>query len=141
MRYFAIVLLLTAAVRHQASAQQVEPVLERFVTYWARGDESAIVALATRPGISLDIDKKETGPLAGRQAAALLRRLFEDHETMSVRLMASRSMDGTPKRAFGEITWMMRPRGTTIPDRTSVFVALIFEDEQWRITEIRFVRP
>ncbi len=141
MRYFGLALLLVLARTDGAAGQRVEPVLERFVSYWARGDENAIAALATRQGIRLDFDRKEMGPLAERQAAALLRRMFDDHETINVRLMVSRSMDGQPKRAFGEISWMMRPRGTTIPDKTSVFVALIFENEQWRITEIRFVRP
>jgi hypothetical protein len=140
MRYFLLALFVAAGF-DRAAAQRVEPVLEQFVSYWARGDEGAIAALATRDGIQLDIDRKAMGPLAARQAAALLRRLFDDHETINVRLMNSRSLDGQPKRAFGEISWMMRPRGTTIPDKTSVFVGLILEGENWRITEIRFVRP
>ena len=64
-----------------------------------------------------------------------------EHETLSVRLMTSRAIGGQPRRASGEVSWMMRSRGTTIPDKASVFVALILEDDQWRITEIRFIRP
>ncbi|MEX2282018.1 MAG: hypothetical protein WEE89_06005 [Gemmatimonadota bacterium] len=141
MRYLALTLFFVAGLADSAAAQKFEPVLERFVSYWARGDEDGIAALATRQGIQLDFNRKEMGPLAGRQAAALLRRLFEDHETINVRLMTSRSLDSQPKRAFGEISWMMTPRGTTIPEKTSVFVGLILEGENWRITEIRFVRP
>ena len=44
---------------------------------------------------------------------------------------------GQPPRAFGEVTWMMQPRGTTIPERVTVFVAWVLQKDRWRITEIR----
>jgi hypothetical protein len=52
----------------------------------------------------------------------------------------SRTVGGTPTRAFGEISWTTRARGTTIPERATIFVAFVLEDERWRITEIRLIR-
>jgi hypothetical protein len=47
---------------------------------------------------------------------------------------------GQPARAFGEITWTTRARGTTIPERANLFVAFVREGDAWRITEIRLMR-
>ena len=124
-----------------AQAQSLEGVMDRFESWWARGDASAIAGLAARDGITIDTDGKPLGPLGGRQISALLKRLFDDRETIQVRKLVSQEMGGTPSRASGEISWVMRSKGTTIPEKTSVFIALVFEDDRWRITEIRFVQP
>ncbi|HSL69196.1 MAG TPA: DUF4440 domain-containing protein [Longimicrobiales bacterium] len=122
-------------------AQNIGSVMDRFATYWARADASAIAALASDDGITLNIDSKQMGPLGPRQVTALLRRLFDDSETINVRPLTPQIVRGDPPRAFGELTWTMRPRGTTIPERTTVFVAWILEDDHWRITEIRSAKP
>jgi uncharacterized protein (TIGR02246 family) len=126
---------------HEISAQKVEDTIDRFASLWARGDANAIAALAAEDGISLDLDGKPMGPLGGRQVAALLRRLFDERETIAVRPLVTQVVGGDPARAFGEINWMTRPRGTTIPEKTSVFVALVRAGDRWRVTEIRFVKP
>jgi hypothetical protein len=118
-------------------AQSVENVMDQFASYWASGDASSIAGLAAENGITLDLDRKHTGPLRERQAAAVLRNLFEQRETIQVRRAAPQIVGGQPQRAFGEITWMMQPRGTTIPERVTVFVAWILQKDRWRITEIR----
>ncbi len=123
-----------------ASAQNVQNVIDRIAGFWARGDAASVSALAARDGISLNLDGKTAGPLAARQATALLRRLFDERETINVRMMQPQMVGGQPPRAYGEISWMMRSRGTTIPDKTSVLISLVLEDGRWRVTEIRFVR-
>jgi len=123
-----------------ASAQNVESVVDRIAELWARGDAASVASLAARDGISLNLDGKTAGPLAARQATALLRRLFDERETINVRMMQPQMVGGQPPRAYGEISWMMRSRGTTIPDKTSVLISLVLEDGRWRVTEIRFVR-
>ena len=144
MRYFLSVtiavtsLLLSARV---TPAQNVESVVDRLVGYWARGDAASVAGLAAREGISLNLDGRTAGPLSDRQAAALLRRLFEASETINVRMRTPQIVGGQPPRAYGEISWMMRSRGTTIPEKNSVLVTLVLEDGRWRVTEIRFVRP
>jgi hypothetical protein len=139
----AVTMTLTSLLLAQrvASAQNVQVVVDRLTDYWARGDAASIAGLAAREGVSLDVDGRTVGPLSARQATALLRRLFDERQTINVRMMSAQIVGGRPSRASGEISWMMRPRGTTIPEKTSVFVALVLEDDRWRVTEIRFVRP
>jgi len=36
---------------------------------------------------------------------------------------------------------MTRVHGTTTPEKTTVFVAPVLEDDRWRVTQIRFVKP
>ena len=133
----AVVLLLAHA---PLEAQNVESVIDRLAGLWARGDASGITALGSEQGITLDLGNRSVGPLGNRQASAMLRQLFDERETLSVRTKSPQVVGGSPARAFAEITWTLRARGTTMPDRTSVFVALILEDERWRITEIRLVQ-
>jgi hypothetical protein len=127
-------LLASASAGH---AQSVESVMDQFASYWASGDASSIAGLAAEKGITLDLERKHSGPLRERQAAAVLRNLFEQRETIQVRRSAPQIVAGQPPRAFGEVTWMMQPRGTTIPERVTVFVAWVLQKDRWRITEIR----
>ena len=129
-----LLLFRTVTVGH---AQSVETVMDQFASYWASGDASSIASLAAENGITLDLERKHSGPLRERQAAAVLRNLFEQRETIQVRRAAPQMVGGQPPRAFGEVTWMMQPRGTTIPERVTVFVAWVLQKDRWRITEIR----
>lgn len=124
-----------------ASAQNLERVVDRFAEVWARGDASSITALASRKGISFDIDGKPMGPVASRQASAVLRRIFNERETVQVRILFREVVGGKPPLAFAELNWMTRVHGTTIPEKTTVFIALVLEDDRWRVTQIRFVKP
>jgi hypothetical protein len=123
-----------------AAAQDLGRTLDRVASAWHKGDASAVAGFAARNGVSVNIDGRAVGPLAPRQAAAVIRRVFEDRESLSVRSNMTRSAGGSPARAFGEITWTTRARGTTIPGRATIFVAFVHEDEQWRITEIRLIQ-
>ena len=123
-----------------ASAQDLEVVLRRVASAWHRGDARVISALRADGGISLDVDGASVGPLGDRQAAAVLRRVFDDRESVSATPRVGRTVGGQPARAFGEITWTTRARGTTIPERATLFVAFVREGEAWRITEIRLMR-
>jgi hypothetical protein len=128
------------ALAWPAHAQRLEPVLQRVASAWHRGDVSSITALGAAAGISLNVEGSSVGPLSQRQAGAVLRRLFEDRESVSAGSSVSRSVGGQPARAFGEIIWTTRARGTTIPERATLFVAFVHEDNGWRITEIRLMR-
>jgi hypothetical protein len=66
--------------------------------------------------------------------------MFEDRESVSATPRVGRAVGGQPARAFGEITWTTRARGTTIPERANLFVAFVREGDAWRITEIRLMR-
>jgi hypothetical protein len=121
------------------SAQNLEPTVRRIVRAWERADVGTIGAIADRNGLSLDIGGQNVGPLQPRQAAAALRRLFDERETISVRAGMHKIVGGQPSRAFFEITWTTRTRGTSIPQRSTIFFAFVLDDE-WRITEIRLIQ-
>lgn len=123
-----------------AAAQNLEQSLNRVAAAWHRGDAAAITELSSAAGISIDVDGSTVGPLGPRQAAAVLRRVFEDRESVTVRTSLTRAVGGEPARAFGELTWQVRSRGTTIPEQAKLFVALVHERGQWLITEIRLLR-
>jgi hypothetical protein len=123
-----------------AAAQDLRPLLERVASAWHRGDVGGISALSARAGVSLDVDGRSVGPLGARQTAAVLRRLFEDRESVAAQVHTIRELGGEPTRAFGEITWSTRARGTTIPERATIFVALVREEKGWRVTEIRLLQ-
>jgi hypothetical protein len=133
-----LLLSLTAVAR----GQEVElgRVLDRLATSWARGDAHTLAALSADNGIFLDIDGEPIGPLTPRQAAAVLRNLFAGRTTDSLKPGLARIVGGQPLRAFGELAWTVRTQGTTIPARTTIFLALIWEDDAWRITQIRLLR-
>ncbi len=130
-----LVLLLVALPVH--AQQDLDATMARVAKMWERGDVRGLTGSASGSGFSLEFDSGRSGPVASRQAAAALRRLFEDQETVSVKPGVTRVVGGRPSRAFGELEWITRPRGTTIPERRTVFVALVREDQGWRVTEIR----
>lgn len=134
---FTLPLLLGFA---QANAQDLTEVLDRVAALWASNDAHGLARFAAKGGIALDIDGKPMGPLGERQVAAVLRKLFEERETLQVRRMVTKIVGGEPTGGFGEISWVMRTRGTTIPERTTVFVAFTLQEQRWRITQIRFVQ-
>jgi hypothetical protein len=123
-----------------AAAQDLGATIERIGAAWHRGDAGAITGLASRGGVSLDVDGRPVGPLPARQAAAVLRRVFEERESVGVRTTMTQTSGGEPARAFGELAWTTRARGTTIPESARLFIALVLEDRNWRITEIRLLR-
>lgn len=124
-----------------ARAQDLAEVLDRVAALWASNDAHGLARFAAKGGVSLDIDGRPMGPLGERQVAAVLRKVFDERETLQVRRMVTKIVGGKPTGGFGEISWVMRAKGTTIPERTTVFVAFTLQDERWRITQIRFVQP
>jgi hypothetical protein len=142
MRRASIVLalLLLLASARSASAQDLQPVLERIAAAWHKGDAGAIAGLASRNGVSIDIGGASVGPLPQRQVAPVLRRAFDERESVSARVNMARQGAGEAGRAYGEIAWSIRARGTTIPERLNLYVGLILEDGAWRISEVRLLR-
>lgn len=125
-----------------AAAQQddLAHVFKVVSTAWARGNASAVAHMSSSDGVSVDISGGPVGPIGERQVAALLRRLFDDVETVGVHEGMLERVGGTPPRAFGSITWMSRTRGTRVPVRTTVYFALALSGDGWRLTDIRLMR-
>jgi hypothetical protein len=122
-----------------ATAQPVKTALEQVAAAWAKGDANAVARHAAPAGVALEVDGSTAGPFPPRQAAAVLRRVFEDRETVTVQVGLAKEVDGEPARGFGELNWLVRVRGTTIPERVSVFVALVNVDGRWHVSEIRLM--
>ena len=136
----AALLLLCALLPARARAQELSQFNQRLTLAWARNDAGSIAGFTVDRGVSVDLDGKPLGPLASRQVSALLRKLFDDGgETVSVTLTNTRQLPGNPQRAYVELIWTRRPRGTTIPERVRVFVGLVLQDTAWRITDIRLL--
>lgn len=130
--------LLTPAAGYAQDAE-LASVLDRVAAAWASGDAGRLANLCSRGGVALDLDNGAVGPVSPRQAAAALRKALSGRETSSLLVRSARVVGGQPPRAFGELTWLFRARGTTIPERTTVFLAFAWEEGEWRITQIRFL--
>jgi len=137
----ALAVLLALLLPGAVGAQELGPFTRELVVTWARGDAGDIAALIAASGVSINVEGQANGPLARRQAGATLRRMFADVETVSITLASKKVVPGSkPPRAWLELVWTRRARGTTIPDQRTVFVALVGEGDEWRITDIRLLR-
>ncbi|MGH7483759.1 MAG: SgcJ/EcaC family oxidoreductase [Longimicrobiales bacterium] len=125
-----------------AAAQETElrRVVADVAAAWSGGDVGGVVAHFARDGVALELADGPMAPIGRRQAAALLRRLFEDVVTVEVRTVAAEVTGGAPARGFGELSWTIRGRGTDITGRSRVFLALEREDDRWRVTQVRLLR-
>lgn len=134
-------LALAAVGAGQVAAQdRLANFTQRLMLAWERGDAAGITALIVDDGVSIHVQGEPAGPLATRQAKAVLRRVFDDVETISVTLASRKMLPGNPDRAYLELLWTRRARGTTIPDRGTVFVAVVDQERDWRITDIRLLQ-
>ncbi|MDR0787738.1 MAG: hypothetical protein LBG44_07720 [Gemmatimonadota bacterium] len=137
------VFLLTLAA--PASGQQPErgTTLEEFVLnvahLWGNGDVPALLELLPADNfVVLDtgsgIEKTDE-----RHAAAALRALFANGESLDVRPIRIAVASTAPLRGFGELSWTFRARGSRSQQSRSVFVAAAMEEDAWRITELRLM--
>ena len=144
MRRTAVsVILVIVALLHTQSdlnAQNVNAFMTKVAEAWARGDVDAITAAADPAGIALEVEGTHVGAITSRQAGAVLRKVFEDRETIRATAGAVKVLPGKSSRAYAEIVWERRSRGTTQPEHVNVFVALARDGNAWRITEIRLMR-
>lgn len=144
MKRLALVALLLVVSAAGTTAQDAQASLDsafsRIVGLWRSGDAAAVAAFAAGAGLAFELDGQPMGPLQGRQAAAALRRLFDQRVTVGVEAGMRGHLVGDADRGFGEFLWLTRLEGTTIPERTTVFLALIREGDDWKVNEIRVLR-
>jgi hypothetical protein len=135
----AIVMMASAA---QAHAQELETVMDRITGAWRQNNDKTIASMISRDGASIETPAGRLGPLGPRQAAAVLRILFNERTTQDVRMRQVQEVGGNPPKAYGEVIWTaLRPQ-TTQPLRAVVFVEMVLEqDRYWRITRIRLISP
>lgn len=132
--------LLASAVAPAQGQDDLSRALDRFAALWERGDAVALAGYGAGRGIELEVQGETLGRVSGRKAAAALRQLFANQETVSVRASMTSRVTGTDHTAFGELTWETRPRGSMVPTRVTVFLGLVREGSVWRVTQIRILR-
>jgi hypothetical protein len=130
-----------ALAAQQSSAASLSGFVATVARHWADGDADALVELAPADGrILLDLAGEGPGEVQPRNAAAALRRLFGERETVTVRPTGATVSGGTPLRGFGELTWIARPRGVSETLSSVVYVGAVWEGNAWRIRELRVLR-
>jgi len=144
-RAIPIVLLLSGALGLPAQAQdvQVEVPLEEFVRevvqLWLSADVTAIVSLMQES----DRLVLDTGTgienANSRHAAAALRALFAESETVGTRAVRVTVASARPPQGFGELAWTFRARGSPGEQARSIYVAAAWEGDGWKITELRLM--
>ena len=140
LRAISVITLALCLAPATAHAQELERTLERFAAAWGRGDADHLVAMAVEGGVVIETGDDPMGPLGRRQAAALLRRVFTDRETVSFRTDIVRQVASNPASAFSELVWISRAEGTRIPESRRVFLALVDDGSGWRVSQIRILR-
>jgi hypothetical protein len=130
--------LLTPAPLAAQDGARLEAFVAHVARLWEAEDASAIAQLAQRSGrILLEVAGEGGGEVGERHAAAALRALFGDRKTVSIRPARTTLAGGRPLQGFGELAWVSRPRGVTVPQSSKVYVGVVWEGDGWRIRELR----
>ena len=133
-------LLVPGAARAQArpGGEPLEAFVGRVARLWEAEDAGGVAALAPAGGrMVLEVGGEAAGPVQERNAAAALRALFADHDGVSIRATRVTLSGGEPPQGFGELTWVSRSRGVTVPQTSTVYLGVVREAGGWRIRELR----
>ncbi len=134
--------LLAFAVPAPLAAQEtpaapLEDFVRQVARLWMGGEAAALVELAPADGkIILNVGET-SGSVQGRHAAAALRALFAERESITMRPTRVTVSGGRPLRGFGEFSWVSRSRGMTVPQTATLYVGAIWEGDSWRVRELR----
>ncbi|HEV2150571.1 MAG TPA: hypothetical protein VGR37_24440 [Longimicrobiaceae bacterium] len=142
IRLLALLLLLAAPATLQAQEKPVAAGLESFIArvarLWEAEDAAALAALAPSTGrMVLEVPGEGTGPVQERHAAAALRALFAERQSVAARPGRVTVAGGDPLQGFGEIAWRSRSRGVSAPRASTVYVGAVLDGGEWRIRELR----
>jgi hypothetical protein len=141
LRLLALLLLLAPAALHAQDAPgaaRLEGFVARVARLWQAGDAAALAALAPSGGrMVLELPGEGAGPVQERHAAAALRALFAERESVAARAGRVTVAGGDPLQGFGEIAWRSRPRGVSTPRASTVYVGAVWDGSEWRIRELR----
>ena len=132
-------LLLGAAPLSAQSPAPLEQFVRRVGYLWEAKDVDNLVDLVSETEPILLDRGRGTEQVNGRHAAAALRALFADLESVSVRPVKATVSGGQPVRGFGELTWVYRLRGGPAPQTRSVYVGAVWDGSHWRISELRLL--
>lgn len=120
-----------------AQAPGLERVAARVAELWREGDAAGIAELAASGGVRLQLLEHDHLPMHGRRATAALRAFFPLRRGGAVHVARVAEVGGKPRRGFAEIQWTTAVAGALRPERLTVFVGFVLEEERWRVSEIR----
>ena len=135
-------LIALAAAAPSALAQSPAPIEDfvRRVGYlWEAKDVDNLVDMVTEAEPVLFDRGSGMERVNGRHAAAALRSLFSDLESISVRPSKATLAGGQPVRGFGELVWVYRDRRGPGEQTRSVYIGTVWDGRRWRISELRLL--
>jgi hypothetical protein len=118
----------------------IEGAARAFAGAWASGSVERITPLLSGSGIRLQLDGGPHGPLSPRQASVALRDFLRGYQGGGAVVTRAAPVDGSRDRGFAEIRWISRVAGTSQELRRDVFLGMKFEDDRWRVDEVRLLR-
>jgi hypothetical protein len=138
----ALALVPALPVRAQRGPEARAP-LETFVMQvshlWSEGDAGGLMELAPDDGQVVLDTGSGTQAVNGRHAAAALRALFSERESVSARPVRVTLAGGSPPRGFGEVAWTYRTRGAPGAQTRTVYVGAVWEGTAWKLRELRIL--
>lgn len=142
-RSIGFLLLGACLVCADSAVAQTPAPLEQFVRrvgyLWEAKDVDNLVDLVSESEPILFDRGSGIEQVNGRHAAAALRSVFSDLESVSVRPVKATVSGGQPVRGFGELTWVYRSRGGPVPRTRTVYVGAVWDGDDWRISELRLL--
>lgn len=128
-----------ATGQNAPTAVPLDAFFRHVVHLWSINDVPSIVQLIPLDA-SIPLDTGSGIQNAnGRHAAAALRALFAESETVGTRAVRITVASTRPARGFGELAWDFRVRGAPGELSRSVYIAAAWVDDAWRITELRLM--
>ena len=134
-----LALPLTLAPAPAAAQEDLGSLLSELASLWERGDARGLAAHTASNGLELEVRGRGIGPISDRKVAAALRRIFSGQETVAVRPALTARVEGAAGTAFGELLWAHRPEGIERAERSTIFIGLVREGREWRVSQIRIL--
>ena len=140
----ALLALLVAGAPRPLEAQptdadELDGFIHELARLWLQEDVDALVdRTAASTPLLLDVGSgAQTSQ--GRHAAAALRELFDERETLAAAPIQVTVADTDRPSGFGHLSWVYRDRGAPGEQTRSLYVAVAREDGRWTITELRLM--
>ena len=117
----------------------LEEFVQRVARLWSTGEVADLVEMIPDDSRFMLDTGAGLETANTRHAAAALRALFAESETIRVSPIRVTVASTEPVSGFGEISWTYRARGAPGEESRSVYVGARWEGRDWRLTEVRIM--